>query len=186
MGKSTTALMFQDEGIPTWDADGAVHRLYSKGGGLVEAIRERFPSAIIDDAVSRPALKGLIAADAKVLKALERIVHPSVTKDRAKFLSQVESDIALVDIPLLFESGGDAHVDIVVVCSAPPDVQKTRVLGRPGMTCAQFEAITANQLPDQDKRARADYVIETVSLDIAREQVVACLADIRAKSGQHA
>jgi len=179
MGKSTTAQMFAEEGLPVWDADAAVHRLYAKGGAAVAEIAARFPNAVIDKAVSRDALKGLIAKDPSVLKKLEGIVHPLVAKDRQKFLSETKSGIAVFDIPLLFETGAEAWLDAVAVVSTDPQVQKERALARDGMTEEQFLIILARQMPDAEKRNRADYVIETKTLDSAREQVRAVIKDIR-------
>ena len=179
MGKSTTAAMFAKSGIPVWDADAAVHRMYAKGGTAVEAIAALCPEAVIEGAVDRAALKDWIARDAGALKQIEAVVHPLVAKDRQEFIEASQSDIVLLDIPLLFESGGDSRVDAVVVVTVPEDVQRARVMERGTMTKAQFEAIKAKQTPDAEKRARADYVIETLTLEAAQEAVLAVLEDIR-------
>ncbi len=179
MGKSTTAAMFAEEGVPVWDADAAVHRLYAKGGAAVAPIRAIHPLAIVDDAVSRDALKAWIKSDSDALKRIEAVVHPLVASDRARFLSETEARIALVDVPLLFETGGDSAVDFTIVVSAPPDVQRDRVLARPGMTEDMFQRILASQMRDKEKRARADAVIETTGIEPARRQVQDILRQIQ-------
>jgi len=181
MGKSTTAKMFAEEGCAVWDADAAVHRLYGKGGAAVAPMAAEFPTAINDGAVSRAALKETIAADATALPRIEAIVHPLVAEDRARFLADAESDIAVLDIPLLFETGGAAAMDGVACVTIPDDVQRDRVLARGTMTETQFNAIRAKQMPAKEKCARSDYVIETDTLDHARAQVRAVIRDIREK-----
>ncbi len=180
MGKSTVAAMFAAEGVPVFDADAAVHRLQGPGGRVVAAIEAAFPDTTGPDGVNRTALAEAVLGNDAAVKLLEAIVHPAVGEDRAAFLAE-HADAALVvfDVPLLFETGGDKRVDKVAVVSAPAAVQRTRVLARPGMTEARFEAILARQLPDADKRARADWVIDTgASLDAtcaAVRRVIACM-----------
>ena len=180
MGKSTTAQMFVDEGCALWDADAAVHRLYRRGGAAVEPMRQVLPEAIVGDQVSRDRLKQMIACDALILKQIEAIVHPLVAQDRAEFLKTSKADITVLDIPLLFETGSDAHMDGVVVVSVGADEQKRRVMERATMSAGQFADILKKQMPDAEKRKRADYVIETDTLEHAREQVQAVVKEIRA------
>ncbi|MEQ6249554.1 dephospho-CoA kinase [Sulfitobacter sp. HNIBRBA3233] len=179
MGKSTTAKMFVEEGCALWDADAAVHRLYAEGGAAVEPFRAAFPDAVIDGAVSRPALKDIISADPEALGRIERIVHPLVGQDRAAFIAQAQTDIVVLDIPLLFETGGEARVDATVCVYVDADTQEKRVMERGTMTQAQFEAIRAKQLPAKEKCDRADYVIETDTLEHARAQVQDVVRKIR-------
>ncbi len=180
MGKSTTAQMFVDEGCALWDADAAVHRLYAKGGAAVGPMGEAFPESIIDGAVSRDALKRIIAADTTALKRIEAIVHPLVAADRAAFRDDATVDILVFDIPLLFEIGGDAAMDAVACVSIPADEQKRRVMDRGTMTEVQFEQIRAKQMPNDEKCARSDFVIITDTLDHARAQVQDIVRQIRA------
>lgn len=180
MGKSTTAQMFADEGIPVWDADATVHRLYAPGGAAALALGSALPGSLdAAGGVDRAVLKAMIAADPAVLDRLNAIVHPLVSADRATFLAASTADIVLLDIPLLYESGLEKNCDAVAVVTAPPQVQRARVLDRDTMTPAMFETILARQLPDAEKRARADYVIETLTLEAARAAVKDVLADIR-------
>ncbi len=181
MGKSTTAGMFADLGVPVWDADAAVHRLYARGGAAVAPIAALRPGAVVDGAVDRAALKRWIDEDRDALSRIEDIVHPLVAADRAAFLERTDADVVLLDIPLLFETGRQGDMDAVVVVSAPPEVQRARVLKRGTMTETQFETILAKQVPDSEKRARADYVIQSTSLEAARAAVQDCLRDIRRK-----
>ena len=171
MGKSTTAQMFRDEGVPVWDADVSVHRLYAKGGAAVAPIADLFPAAVTDGAVDRPALSQILRDDADALSQLEAIVHPLVAEDRARFLARTDAPLVVLDIPLLFETGADAWLDTTLVVTVPPDEQRARVLARPGMTDAQLDMILARQMPDAEKRARADHVIQTLTLDDTRAAV---------------
>lgn len=182
MGKSTTAAMFLEEGVPVWDADAAVHRLYARGGAGVAAIAGLRPEAVVDGEVSRAALKAWIDADPTALQRIEAVIHPLVAADREAFLAQATrdgADLVVLDIPLLFETGADAFMDATLVVTAPPEVQRARVLARPGMTEAQFAAICARQMPDAEKRARATHVIETLTLEDTRAAVRNLAARIR-------
>lgn len=181
MGKSTTATMFREAGIPVWDADAVVHKLYGPNGAATSAIANTFPTVIIDQTVSRPLLRELIAADSTILDRVQAIVHPLVAADRAHFLTQAEGNIVLLDIPLLFETGADEICDLTVVVSVPSDVQKERVLSRGEMTESDFEMIKSRQMPDAEKRSRADRVIATLTLDQTRADVQNLLEDIRRK-----
>lgn len=182
MGKSTTAALFADHGCAVWDADEAVHRLYGPAGAAVDAIAHLHPDAVKDGAVSRPALKAWIAKDPKALGQIEAVVHPLVAADRAAFLTTTQSDIAVLDIPLLFESGSKDAFDAVAVVSAPAEIQRARVLARPGMTDAHFKRILANQMPDAEKRKRADYIIETRDHPSAEAAVTQIVQEIRASN----
>jgi len=181
MGKSTTAQMFVEEGCALWDADAAVHRLYAKGGAAVAPLREAFPESIADGAVSRSKLKEIIGRDPAALKKIESIVHPLVGQDRAAFIAQATSDIVVLDIPLLFETGGNTRVDAVACVTVDDATQRDRVMERGTMTEAQFEAIKAKQLPASEKCARSDYVIETDTIEHTKEQVHSVVQDIREK-----
>lgn len=170
MGKSTVLAMFAAEGAAVWNADDAVHRLYAKGGQGVAVIGARFPEAIVEEAVDRTILARLVLDDAQALADLEALVHPLVSIDRARFLDcavREGADIAVLDIPLLFEKEYQSFFDAVVVVSAPADVQRARVLARPGMTTQKFRSILMRQTPDAEKRRRADYIIDT-SASIAK------------------
>lgn len=188
MGKSTTAQMFAEHGIPVWDADAAVHRLYAPGGAAVAPVAARFPEALgADGGIDRAALRQIIARDPAALDALNAIVHPLVAADRAAFIERAAAeghDMVLVDIPLLFETGAEGLADVVVVVSAPPELQRARVLARPGMTEEHLNTILARQMPDPDKRARADHVVITDTLEHARAQVAAIVAALRQRTGQ--
>lgn len=179
MGKSTTADMFRAEGVPVWDADATVHRLYGPGGGATGPVAALAPQAIADDgSVDRDRLRAAIAADPSLLDRINAAVHPLVARDRAAFLARTRADVVVLDVPLLFEAGGAALCDGVAVVTAPAEVQRERVLGR-GMPEADFRMILSRQMPDAEKRARADFVIETKTQEGAREQVRAVLERIR-------
>jgi len=175
MGKSTTSRMFQDEGVPVYDADAAVHALYATGGAAVAPVEAAFPGVVVNGAIDRAKLSAEVVGNAEALAKLEAIVHPLVGAHRIGFFEEAKAkghEIVVLDIPLLFETGGEKRVDKVVVVSAPADVQRARVLARPEMTAEKFEAILARQTPDAEKRARADFVIDTgQGLDHARRQV---------------
>ena len=179
MGKSTTAQMFADAGCAVWDADAAVHRLYATGGAAVDPIGAAFPDAIEDGAVSRDALKRIISVDPTALRKIEAIVHPLVAADRAAFLEDTAADIVVLDIPLLYETGGETYVDAVAVVHVAPEVQEARVMERGTMTREQFLAIRAKQMPSEEKCARADFVIETDTLEHARAQVHSVIEQIQ-------
>jgi dephospho-CoA kinase len=185
MGKSTVARMFEDEGVPVFDADAAVHRLQGPGGRVVAAIEAAFPSTTGPQGVDRTALGAAVLGDDAAMRRLEAIVHPAVAEERAAFLAEhVEAPLVVFDVPLLFETGGDARVDKVVVVSAAEEVQRARVLARSGMTAAKLDAILARQLPDAEKRARADFVIPTdVPIDETRAQVASVIACLTAATG---
>lgn len=183
MGKSTTAEMFANEGVPVWDADLAVDRLYASGGAGAAVIAALRPAAVVDGAVDRGRLKEWIAEDPRALPAIEAAIHPLVAADRTAFIEKAAREGArfvLLDVPLLFETGADKIMDATLVVTAPAEVQRARVLARPGMTEAQFGAILARQMPDAEKRARATHVIETRNLDDTRRAVRDLLATIRA------
>jgi dephospho-CoA kinase len=180
MGKSTVAAMFEGAGVPVFDADAEVRRLQGPGGALVAAIDKRFPGSVHDGAVDREALSALVLGKPDELSALEAIVHPAVHHARTRFILAHGDEAALLfDIPLLFETGGEGAFDKVIVVSAPEDIQRQRVLARPGMTGAKLDALLARQMPDADKRTRADFVIDTGGSleETARqvEQILACL-----------
>ncbi|WP_377191870.1 dephospho-CoA kinase [Ruegeria meonggei] len=180
MGKSTTAQMFVDEGCALWDADAAVHRLYSVGGAAVDLMRSAFPKAVQDGMVCREALKQIISTDPDALNVIEGIVHPLVAADRAAFREAAMADILVFDIPLLFETGGDATMDAVACVSVSAEEQKRRVMDRGTMTKAQFDHIRAKQMPNDEKCERSNYVIVTDTLDHARAQVQDVIRQIRA------
>ena len=184
MGKSATAALFAEAGAVVQDSDATVHALYAEGGPAAALLREAFPGAAKDGAVDRAELAREVARDPGALARLEAIVHPLVAETRERFLAEARkarARVAVLDIPLLYEVGAHADVDAVVVVSAPPDLQRARVLARPGMTADRFEALLARQIPDEDKRARADFVVDTSSgLDAARDQVRAILTTVQA------
>jgi dephospho-CoA kinase len=183
MGKSETAKMFAKLGVPVYDSDAAVHRLYEKGGEAVAEIEKAFPDCVVDGAVDRAALSRAVTAQKDGFKRLEAIVHPLVARAQQRFLEEAVAagaPIVVLDIPLLFETGGHARMDAVVVVSAPGEVQRARVLARPGMTADKLDHILARQTPDAEKRARAHFVIETgKGLDHAFAQVKEAVAALR-------
>jgi dephospho-CoA kinase len=183
MGKTETARMFARLGIPVYDADAAVHRLYEPGGAAVEAIAKEFSGCVSNGRVDRAALAKTIAAQTDGFKRLEAIVHPLVAREQMKFLEEhAGADMVVLDIPLLFETGGHARMDAVVVVSAPGPVQRARVLAREGMTEEKLDHILSRQMDDEEKRAKAHFVIETdKGLDHAFEQVRKMVEDLRSR-----
>lgn len=183
MGKSTTAQMLRDEGIPVYDADAAVHELYAEGGKAVPPVAEAFPGALVDGAIDRARLGELVLGNDEALKKLEAIVHPLVRETQAAFVRRhhgAGAPIVVLDIPLLYEGGSDKIVDAVMVVTAPAAVQRQRILARPGMTEEKLRQILARQMPDAEKRDRADFLINTeFGLEDARNQVRAALAVLR-------
>ena len=180
MGKSAVAAMFARAGIPVFDADAEVRRLQGRGGGLVDEIEARFPGSTRDGAVDREALSAMVLAKPEELAALEAIVHPAVFDAREEFIAaNRNSPAAIFEIPLLYETGGESGFDQVIVVSAPADVQRARVLARPGISPAKLDAILARQVPDEEKRKRADFVIDTGGTLAATEaqvaEIIACL-----------
>lgn len=182
MGKSTTTAMFADLGAVVWNADDAVHRLYAPGGAAVLPVGEAFPGVVVDGAVDRARLAEALGKDDTAFRRLEAIVHPLVAQGRAADLEAARRagvKLAVLDIPLLFETDGDKAVDAVVVVTADPAIQAERVLARPGMTRERFGAILARQIPDAEKRMRADFVIDTGrGLEAARAEVEAIVAAV--------
>lgn len=183
MGKSTTADFFTAAGIPVWDADASVHRLYDTDGAGVRAIATLTSAAIKDGAVDRNALRQAILADQGLLKRIEEVVHPLVSADRQRFLeSHADKALIVCDIPLLFETGADAWLDGVLVVTADKAVQEQRVMDREGMTREVFATIVAKQTPDSEKRQRADYLIDTgLGLDHAQAEVLSLIKRIKGK-----
>ena len=188
MGKSTTALMFARRGVPVCDADALVHGLYDSGGSAVEPVTAEFPEANVDGRIDRERLSRLVVGRPEQMRRLEKIVHPLVAQAQAGFLHACAArgeEMVVLDIPLLLESAGPRRVDVVVVVSAPAALQRERVLARPGMTTEKFEAILAKQVPDDIKRARADFVIDTSQgLDQADRQVEAIINKLRGRRGE--
>ncbi len=183
MGKSVTAKMFAKLGVPVFDADATVHALQAKNGPAIPAIEVAFPGVIKDGALDRDALGKIIFADPEAKKRLEAIIHPMVGEARQAFFAQAEKDgdsFVVLDVPLLFETRGNKACDKVVVVSAPADVQRDRVLARPGMSEEKFENILSRQTPDADKRAGADYIIDTdKGFDHARAEVARIVKELK-------
>jgi dephospho-CoA kinase len=180
MGKTTTARFFAEAGVPVLDADAVVHALYD--GEAVAPIERAFPGTSRNGRVDRAELSRRVLDDPAALRTLEAIVHPLVRAAQVRFITDAErsgAPVAVLDIPLLFETGGEHRVDAVVVVTAPPEMQRTRTLERPGMTLEKFEALLAKQVPDTEKRRRADFVVDTSQgFDSARAQVRAILASV--------
>lgn len=178
MGKSTVAGFFAEAGVPVHDADAAVHRLYA--GPAVPAIEAAFPGTVVDGTVDRDRLAKQVIGDPPALKRLEAIVHPLVRRNEERFLAEVEAagaKVAVLDIPLLFETGAEKRCDAVVVVSAPPEIQRARIMARPGANAQWFESLLGKQMPDAEKRARADFVVDTATdFDSTRAQIRAILA----------
>lgn len=188
MGKTTTAAMFSDEGCPVFDADAAVHKLYGFGGAAVPLIRAVFPDAVKDGAVDRKVLGQHMRNDPLNLPVLESFIHPMVGDMRKAFFDEAvdsSADIVVLDIPLLFETGGETRVDVSIVVTAPKSVQRERVMARDGMTEPLFEMILSRQMPDAAKRAQADYIIFTdKGFDAAKNQVREIITDLRRRGNQ--
>jgi dephospho-CoA kinase len=185
MGKTETARMFGAAGIPVYDADAAVHRLYAPGGEAVPAIEQAFPECVRSGQVDRGCLSAKVRADGAALARLEAIVHPLIAHDQESFVARAAAegaDLVVLDIPLLFESGSHSRMDVVVVVTAPDDVQRRRVLARPGMNQDLLDQILSRQLPDVDKQKRADFVVETdQGLGHAFDQVKHIVSQLRAR-----
>jgi dephospho-CoA kinase len=183
MGKTTASNMFAEAGVPVYSADDAVHRLYS--GRAAPLIEAAFPGTVANGTVDREKLSAEVIGKPDALKKLESIVHPLVREEEEAFLREAKAQgaaIALVDIPLLFETGGEKRVDRIVVVSAPADIQRARVLARPGMTAEKLDAILARQTPDAEKRARADFVLDTSgSFDNLRQQITTVIQKLSGK-----
>lgn len=187
MGKSETAKMFARHGVPVCDSDATVHALYDKGGAAVGPVGELFPAAVVDGRVDRERLSREVVGNVPALRKLEAVVHPLVAMAQRAFLERAAASgarMVVLDIPLLFETGGEKRVDVTVVVSAPADVQRARVLARPGMTAEKLDAILAKQMPDAEKRARADFVVDTSKgLAHAEAQVVAIIDALKHRDG---
>jgi len=183
MGKSETAKLFARLGLPVFDADAVVHALYAPDGAGTAAIAARFPEAVTADGVDRHRLARIVAADPPALRALEALIHPLVRKEEDRFVAAARArneELVILDIPLLFETGRDKTMDAIVVVSAPEAIQRERVLKRTGMTLEKFQAILARQVPDSEKRAQADFIIETdQGLDQALAEVKRVAAELR-------
>ncbi|MDA7826763.1 dephospho-CoA kinase [Rhodobacteraceae bacterium] len=179
MGKSTTAGFFRDLGCDVWDADAAVHRLYAKGGAAVDPISQVFPQAVVEGSVSRDILRDALMANPTLFPQLEKIIHPLVAQDRFEFIQSATSDIVVLDIPLLFETGANQAMDAVACVSVSAEEQKRRVMARGIMNEAAFEKILERQWPNDEKAAQSDYVIKTDNLDDAKQHVIEIVTKIR-------
>jgi len=188
MGKSETAKMFARHGVPVCDSDATVHALYDKGGAAVEPVGAAFPGVVAEGRIDRERLSREVVGKPGAMRKLEAIVHPLVAAAQRSFLERADvagAKMVVLDIPLLFETGGEARVDAVVVVSAPEDIQWQRVLKRPGMTAEKFDAILKKQIPDAQKRARADFVVDTSQgLAHAEVQVVAIVAALKTRQAK--
>lgn len=186
MGKSTTAQMFTDLGCPVFDADAAVHALYARGGAAVPIVAGLFPDVVSDGEIDRQKLSAVVLNNPARLRQLEKAVHPLVRDQQLQFIDaagKAGHKFVVLDIPLLFETGGDRNVDLIVVVSAPADVQRARALERPGMTEQKLADILQRQLPDADKRTRADFVVDTSrGLEVAFDQVRRIVEDLQART----
>ncbi len=184
MGKSTTAALFRDAGVPVHDSDEAVHRLYR--GAAAPLVEAAFPGTVVDGVVDRDRLSRQVVGRPDAISRLEKIVHPLVRADADAFVAQhraAATPLIVLDIPLLFETKGEHRVDRIVVVSAPSEVQRERVLSRPGMTLEKFEAILARQTPDAEKRRRADFIVDSSrGIEAAREQVLAIISELTGKA----
>ncbi|MEZ5946062.1 MAG: dephospho-CoA kinase [Hyphomonas sp.] len=188
MGKSATATLFRDEGVSVYDADAAVHELYQAGGAAVDPVEAAFPGVKAGDAIDRIRLRERVLNDSAAMEKLESIVHPLAGKAQQDFRLAAKAagePFIVVDIPLLFETGGTGYCDFVLVVTAPADVQRERVLSRPGMTVDAFEAILARQVPDAEKRAKADFILSTAhGFEFARDHVRAIVALMNRKADE--
>jgi len=188
MGKSETAKMFARLGLPVYDADAAVHALYAKGGAAVEPVGAAFPGVVRDGAIDRTALSAAVIGKPEALKRLEAIIHPIVRQRQQNWLKAQDAALApmvVLDIPLLFETGGRDRADVIVVVSAPADIQRARVLARPGMTPEKLDAILLKQTPDAEKRKGADFVVDTSQgLDHAFGEVKALVETLKGRPGR--
>ena len=187
MGKSTTARMFAEAGAHVYDADAEVHRLYTKDAAAIASVEAAFPGVVVDGVVDRQRLGAKVLGDPEALARLNAIVWPRMGEARAAFLekARLEAEVAVLDIPLLFETGGERNVDVTVVASAPAAIQRARVLSRPNMTGAKFDAIAAAQMPDAEKRARADFVVETgAGMEAAKTRVDEIMCVLRDRANK--
>ena len=179
MGKSTTAKMFEEAGIPVWDADVKVHQLYTGDTPVVQQIANIFPDAVENKTVNRETLKDLISKDKSVLQTLEKIVQPMISVSRNNFIASANNDIVVIDHPLLLESRSDSYCDAILVVSVDAETQRNRVLSRGSMDAETLDVIIAKQIPNAEKCKRADYIIETKTLEAARAQVQNVIKKIR-------
>lgn len=179
MGKSTTADFFRKYGVPVWDADATVHTLYSNNETILSEFAKLIPNSVRNNVVDRNVLRQAIKTSPDLLPKIEAIVHPIVAEHREKFINSAQGNLVVCDIPLLYETNADQWLDGVLVVSAPIDIQRERVLKREGMTPEMFEIILAKQVPDSEKRARADFIIKTVSLSETELAVKNLIREIR-------